>query len=356
MTRLLQDAVAQVRKLPTGLGGAGVEAIERGGIRRREFVALLGAAAAAGWPKAVRSADKITRVGVLWHAGSEEEEAVFLVPFRQALKDLGWPEGRLSLENRYPAERYERYQGYAAELVGLNVDLLVAVTSEGALAAKAATRTIPIVFVVVPDPVGIKLVDSLAHPGGNITGPSILFNDLDAKRLDVFREAVPGLSHLALLTDSNVKEGNTFEGLRNAAKTLGLTIEVAEVPDPGAMQSVFAAFPQTDINGVFVTGSSMFFNERSRIAELALAYHLPTAVFDLEMVRAGGLVFYGSSIVTAFRRTAGYVDKILRGAKPADLPVEQPTRFELAINLKTAAALKQTIPPMLLGRADEVIE
>ena len=302
------------------------------------------------------AAGEIRRIGVLWHAGSEEEEAVFLVPFRQALKDLGWPEERLVLENRYPAERYERYQRYAAELVALNVDVLVAVTAEGALAAKTATKTIPIVFVVVPDPLGIKLVDGLAHPGGNITGPSIMFSDLDAKRLDVFREAVPGLSHLALLTNSNVKEGNTFEGLRNAAKTLGLTIELAEVPDPAALQSVFATFPRNGVNGVFVTGSSMFFNERSRIAKLALSYRLPTAVFDLEMARAGGLVFYGSSIATAFRRAALYVDKILRGTKPADLPVEQPTRFELAINQETAKAIGLTIPPLLLARADEVIE
>ena len=339
------------RKL--SLGGLG-EAVERNGISRRQFVPLLIAAAA--WPETLRAAGEARMVGVVWHAGSEEEEAVFLIPFREELKKLGWPEGRLSLENRYPAERFERYQGFAAELVALNVDLLVAVTSEGALAAQAATRTIPIVFVVVPDPVGIKLVDSLAHPGGNITGPSILINDLDAKRLDVFREAVPGLSHLGVLADPKVRGGNTFEGLRNAAKTLGLTIDIAEVPDPAGMESVFAAFRQTGVNGVFSTESSKFFNERSRIAEVALAYHLPTVVFDLEMVRAGGLVFYGASIESTFRRAAHYVDKILRGAKPADLPIEQPTRFELAINQKTATALGLTVPPTLLARADEVIE
>jgi putative ABC transport system substrate-binding protein len=351
MDKLLQGAAAYAGKSPAG---SHAELLERNSISRREFVPLL--LAAAVWPETLRAAGEVKKVGVLWHAGSEEEEAVFLVPFRQKLKDLGWPEDRLTLENRYPAERYERYQEFAAELVALNVDLLVAVTAEGALAARKATRTIPIVFVVVPDPLGIRLIDSLAHPGGNITGPSIMFGELDAKRLDVFRKAVPDLSHVAVLIDSNVKEGNTFEGLRNAAKTLGLTTEMAEVPDPGAMQSVFAAFSQTSANGVFVTGSSMFFNERSRIAELALAHHLPTAVFDHEMARAGGLVFYGSSIMTTFQRAAVYVDKILRGAKPADLPVEQPTRFELAINRKTATALGLTIPPMLLASADEVIE
>jgi ABC-type uncharacterized transport system substrate-binding protein len=350
MTKSLGGA-AYTRKLSLGAHG---EAVERNGISRRVFVPLLIAAAA--WPETLRAAGEARKVGVLWHAGSEEEEAVFLIPFREELKKLGWPEERLSLENRYPAERYERYQEYAAELVSLNVDLLVAVTSEAVLAAKAATTTIPIVFVVVPDPVGIKAVDSLAHPGGNITGPSILFNDLDSKRLEAFREAVPGLSHLAVLIDPKVMEGNTFEGLRNAAKAFGLTIEVAEVPDPSAMEAVFAKFPQTGVNGVYVTGSSMFFNERSHIADLALRYHLPTTVFDLEMVRAGGLVFYGSSIVTTFRRAAQYVDKILRGAKPADLPVEQPTRFELAINQKTATAMGLTIAPTLLARADEVIE
>jgi putative tryptophan/tyrosine transport system substrate-binding protein len=336
-------------------GAAYTRKPERSRISRRKFVPLLIAVAA--WPEMLRAAGEARKVvGVLWHAGSEEEEAVFLVPFRQELKDLGWPDERLSLENRYPAERYERYKGFAEELVALKVDLLVAVTPESALAAKEATKTIPIVFVVMPDPVGMHLIDSLAHPGGNITGPSILIYDLDAKRLDVFREAVPGLSHLAVLADPRVRGGNTFEGLRNAAKTLGLSIEMAEVSDPEAMQSVFAAFPQTGVNGVFVAESSMFFNERSRIAELALAHRLPTAVFDLEMVRAGGLVFYGSSIMTTFLRAAVYVDKILRGAKPADLPVEQPTRFELAINQKTATALGLKVSPTLLALADEVIE
>jgi putative ABC transport system substrate-binding protein len=342
---------AYTRKLPSGAHG---DAVERSGISRRELVPLLIAAAA--WPETLRAAGEARKVGVLWHAGSEEEEAVFLIPFREELKKLGWPEGRLSLENRYPAEHFERYQRFAAELVALNVDLLVAVTSEGALAAQAATRTMPIVFVVVPDPVGIKLVDTLARPGGNITGPSILFIDLDSKRLEAFREAVPSLSHVAILTDANSKEGNTLEGLRNAAKAFGLTVEVAEVPDPATMEPVFAAFPKSGVNGVYVTGSSMFFNERRHIADLALSYHLPTSVFDLEMARAGGLVFYGSSIETAFRRAARYVDKILRGAKPADLPVEQPTRFELAINQKTATAMGLTIAPTLLARADEVIE
>jgi len=351
MGTLLQDAAAPNRKLALG---AYVEKAQRNGISRREFVPLLIAATA--WPETLRAAGEARKIGVLWHAGSEEEEAVFLIPFREELKKLGWPEGRLSLENRYPAERYERYKGFAEELVALKVDLLVAVTAEGALAAQAATKTIPIVFVVMPDPVGMHLVDSLAHPGGNITGPSILINDLDSKRLDLFRVAVPGLSHLAVLADPRVRGGNTFEGLRNAAKTLGLSIEMSEVSDPEAMQSVFAAFSQTGVNGVFVTESSMFFNERSRVAELALAHRLPTTVFDLEMVRAGGFVFYGSSIMTTFQRAAVYVDKILRGTKPADLPVEQPTRFELAINQKTAGALGLTIPPTLLATADQVIE
>jgi len=250
MVTLLQDAAAPTRTLARG-GYVEKAKAQRNGISRREFLPLLVAAAA--WPEALRAAVEARKViGVLWHAGSEEEEAVFLVPFRQELKDLGWPEGRLALENRYPAERFERYKGFAAELVALNVDLLVAVTPEGALAAKEATKTIPIVFVVMPDPVGMHLVDSLAHPGGNITGPSILINDLDSKRLDLFRVAVPDLSRLAVLTDPRVRGGNTFEGLRNAAKKLGLSIEMAEVADPEAMQSVFAAFPQTGVNGVFV--------------------------------------------------------------------------------------------------------
>jgi putative tryptophan/tyrosine transport system substrate-binding protein len=325
-------------------------------MRRREFIAALGGAAA--WPLMARAQQsmKIPKVGVLWHAGNEEEEAVFLIPFRQELKKLGWSEGQLILENRYAGERYERYQGYATELVSRNVDVLVATTADGAVAAQHATTTIPIVFVIVGDPVRLKLVDSLAHPGGNITGPSTLLIDIVAKRLEVFREAVPGLSNVALLIDRNVTPTGVVEFFRAAAEKLGLTTQLAEVANPDALESIFSSLSSTDVNGVFVSGSSMLFNERKRVGDLAVAHHLPTTVFDSEMVRAGGLMFYGSSFVTTFRRAAHYVDKILRGAKPADLPVEQPTIFELAVNLKTAAALNLAISPMLLARADEVIE
>src|SRR5262245_14940291 len=323
---------------------------------RRAFIAGLGGAAA--WPLVSRGQQtgKIPRIGILWHANSEEEEAVFLIPFRQELAKLGWPEGRLVLENRYAGERYERFQEHATQLVSLNVNVLLATTAEAALAAQRATATIPIVFVVVGDPVRFKLVDSLAHPGGNITGPSMQSSDIVTKRLGVFREAVPGLSNVALLNDPNATPTRAIEAIRTAAETLGLTTKLAEVANPEALEAAFSNLSSTGINGVFVGGSSMFFNERRRIADLALTYHLPTTVFDLEMVRAGGLMFYGSSVITTFRRAAHYVDKILRGAKPVDLPVEQPTKFELIINMKTANAIGLTIPTTLLARADEVIE
>jgi putative ABC transport system substrate-binding protein len=191
-------------------------------MRRREFIAGLGGAVA--WPLVARgqqSPARTFRIGVLWHADSEEEEAVFLIPFRQELKKLGWPDGQLILENRYAGERYERYQAYAAELVSLNVDVLVASTTESALAAQRATKTIPIVFVVAGDPVRLKLVDSLAHPGGNITGPSTLMTDIVAKRLEVFREAVPSLSNVAVLVDSNVTPSGAIELIRGAGRKIG---------------------------------------------------------------------------------------------------------------------------------------
>jgi putative ABC transport system substrate-binding protein len=328
---------------------------------RREFIALLGCAAAA-WPLGARAqrAGRITpRVGVLWHAGNEQEEAIYLEAFRQGLRDLGYVEGKnIALENRFAAEQYDRFSSLAAELVGLKVDVLVAVTVPAALAAQGATTTIPVVFILVPDPIGIGLVKSLAHPGGNVTGLSQTAFDIAAKKLELFKEAIVDLSRVAFL----VNPGNRavahryVEVTQAGAGPLSVIVQPVEVRASDELKRAFSAITQDGVHGVVVMPDGMFFNERSRIAELSLEHRLPTMMFNKETVQAGGLMSYGPSTPALFRRAATYIEKILKGAKPSDLPVEQPTKFELIINLKTARALGLTVPPTLLVRADEVIE
>jgi putative tryptophan/tyrosine transport system substrate-binding protein len=262
------------------------------------------------------------------------------------------------LENRYAAEQYERFNDLAAELVRLNVDVLVAVTRPSALAAQRATATIPIVFVVVPDPVGSKLVASLAHPGANITGLSNMALELSGKRLELLKEAVAGLSRVALLINPNDREGarRYAEESQAAARLLGLTLLPVEVRSPDDLDRAFSDMAENRAGGVVVPADGMFYNERRRITALALARRIPTMLYSKETVEAGGLMSYGPSHTAIFRRAAFYIDKILKGTKPADLPVELPTRFELIVSLKAAEALGLKIPQTLLARADAVIE
>ena len=328
-------------------------------MRRREFIAALGGAAA--WPVLARAQQgrKAPVVGVLWHAGSEREEAPFLAALRHGLADLGHVEGQnLVIENRFANEQYDRFNGLAAELAESKVDVLVAVSPAAAAAAKRATSTIPVVFVVVPDPVSSKLVESLARPGGNVTGLSNLVVDLSAKRLQLFKEAVMDLSRVALLVNTGDPgiARRTVEEAQDAATRLSLTLQAIEIAQPGELDAVFSTLNRERVDGVMTTLDAMMFNERKRIADLALLQKLPVMVHNRQMVEAGGLISYGPSFPDLFRRAAAYVDKILKGEKPADIPVEQPTKFELVINLKTAKALGLTIPPTLLARADEVIE
>jgi putative tryptophan/tyrosine transport system substrate-binding protein len=327
-------------------------------MKRREFLALLGGAAVA-WPLQGRAQQsrKLPRIGVLWHAGNEVEEAKYLAALRQGFNDLGYVEGKTYvLENRFAAEKYERFNSLAAELVAAKVDVLVAITPEAALAAQHATATIPVVFAVVGNPVGAKLVDSLARPGRNITGLSNVMIDLSGKRLELFKDAIPTLSHVILLVNPNAYRIQVATELhRSAAAALGLMVQEIATPDPNSIESAFSAIADRT-SGLFIVPDSMLFNERKHIAELALAHRLPSMAFNAEMVEAGLLMSYGASFLVQFRQVAVYVDKILKGAKPADLPVEQPVQFELIINSKTAKALHLDIPPSLLARADEVIE
>ena len=328
-------------------------------MRRREVIALI--CNAAVWPSVVRAqtASKIPRVGMLWHATNASEEAPFLGPFRQGLNDLGYVETKnISPENRFAAEHYERFNGLAADLVQLKVDVLVAVTQPAALAAQRATTTIPIVFILVPDPVASKLVQSLAHPGGNITGLSQLAFDMSAKRVELLKQMVPTLSRIALLVNPGDPEvtRRTFDESRAAANRLNVTLERVEVRASDDLEQAFSMIIEKNFDGVVIATDPMLFIERQRIGEWAISRKLPTMMFNGEMPKSGGLMSYSASTPALFRRAAAFVDKLLKGAKPADLPVELPTKFELVINLKTAKALDITVPQTLLVAADQVIE
>ena len=327
---------------------------------RRDFIAVLGSAAA--WPLAARaqqSTGKIPRVGVLWHAGSAEEEAIYLGALLEGLKDLGYVDGKtIALENRFPNETPERFVSLAAELAALKPDVLVAVTRPAAIAAQRATTTIPTVFIVVPDPVGMKLVNSLARPGGNITGLTHIAVELSAKRLAFFKDAFPNASRAALLVNANDQQGmrRYIDESQVAAVALGMTIHPVEVRSLEDFEAAFDKIVADRLDGVAVPADGLFYQGRVRLAQSALQRRLSLVVYSRETLEAGALMSYGADLRAIFRRAGVYVDKILKGERPADLPVEQPTKFEFLINLKTAKALGLTILPSLLARADEVIE
>jgi putative ABC transport system substrate-binding protein len=330
-------------------------------VRRRYFIKII-AGSAIAWSLAARaqqSSNKIPVVGVLWHAGNEKEEAVYLRAFRAGLRDAGQVEGQsILLEQRFANEQYELFNSMAADLIARKVDILVAVSPPAAMAAKRTGTSIPVVFIIHPDPVGSKLVDSLAHPGGNITGLSNLVLELSAKRLELFKEAIPKLSRIGLLVNPRDPEisRRAMDEMAAAAGTLNLSTLVAEAHMPNQLDSAFVTLANGHPDGVVTMLDSMFNNERKKIAALALEHRLPTMVHTGEMVKDGGFISYGADFADLFRRAADYVDLILKGARPSDLPVQQPTKFELAINLKTAKLLGLDVPPTLLARADEVIE
>lgn len=328
-------------------------------MRRREVIALICNAAA--WPFAVQAqpASRIPRIGMLWHAANATEEAPFLGPFRQGLNDLGYVEtNNIALENRFAAEIYKRFDDLASELVGLKVDVLVAVTQPAALAAQRATATIPIVFILVADPVASGLVKSLAHPGGNITGLSQLTFDMSGKRVELLKQMVPSLSRVALVVNPGDPEvtRRTFEESRTAADRLNVTLELVEARSPSDLEQTFSVIVEKKFDGVVVASDPMLFNERQKMSDWAISHKLPTMMFNSLMPRSGGLMSYSANTPALFRRAAAFVDRLLKGAKPTDLPVELPTKFLFVINLRTAKSLGLTIPPTLLAIADEVIE
>jgi putative ABC transport system substrate-binding protein len=328
-------------------------------MRRRDFITLIGGAAA--WPLAARAQQPggIKRIGILWHAGNEEEEAIYLSALRRGFSNLGYVEGQnVTLVNTFAGEVYERFNDNAAELVRNKVDVIVAVTRPAAVAAQRATSSIPIVFVVVPDPVNSGLVDSFARPGKNITGLTNVAVDLAAKRLQIFKEIIPGMSKLALLvnaTDPQVARG-FVEEIGAASSKMNVTVRPVEIRTPKDLDQAFSVIAQEHLDGVYAVQDGLFFAERVHIARLALAHRLPTSAPNGEHTAAGHLMSFGPDQPSIFRRAAYYVDRILKGATPSDLPVEQPTKYDLVINLQTANAIGLTVPPSLLARADKVIE
>lgn len=330
-------------------------------MERRKFIGI--AAIGAAWPLMARAQQNVTgakiiRVGVLWHASNADEEKIYLDVLTKAFRDLGYVEGKnIEFLHRFPAEQPQRFRALARELAADKVDAIVAVTGLGAKEARQATSTIPIVFVIVSDPVGGGLVESLARPGGNATGLSLMAIDLSGKRLALLKEAVPNLSRVALLVDTTDPFAQrAVKANQAAAEALGISLWPAEVSAPDDIEPAFSKIAQDRADGVILGAGSMLFNERTRIGSSALAHRLPALSFIAEMVPYGLLLSYGQDFPDFFRRAAADVDKILRGAKPADIPVEQPTRFKLALNLKTAKAFGLTVPPSLLATADEVIE
>jgi putative ABC transport system substrate-binding protein len=297
---------------------------------------------------------KTARVGVL--LPSDESTTTFLPAFRQGLRDLGYVEGRtVSLEVRSANGRTDRLPSLARELVRMKVHVLVTITSPGVRAAREATSTIPIVAGAVDDAVEQGFVASLAHPGGNVTGVSWLNTELSAKRLELLKEALPEVTRVAVLREA-VGGASSIQATATAARALRVHLQIFELRDPNELPTVFAAMAKERIEAVTVLPGPMITSQIPGIVGLASRTRLPAVFPEARFVEAGGMMSYGPNLAEMYRRAAGYVDKILRAAKPGDLPIEQPTTFELAINLKTAKALGLTIPPSLLQRADQVIE
>jgi putative tryptophan/tyrosine transport system substrate-binding protein len=301
---------------------------------------------------------KIFRIGFL-EVSTASGIAVFVAAFQQELRKLGWIDGQnITIEYRFAEQKPERLPELAAELVRLKVDVIVGATMASALAAKSATTTIPIVMGNVSDPVGAGLVTSLARPGGNVTGNSALNPELNTKRLEILKDAVPKLARVGLLFGgASVSAELQLKELRPAASALKLKLEEIETqPDSKALDSAFQTAKKKQVNAIMTIANRRFFAERKRIVELAGKNRLPAIYPQKEFVDEGGLMSYGADYVDLYRRTAVYVDKILKGAKPADLPVQQATKFDFVINLKAAKQIGLTLSPEFLARANQVLK
>jgi ABC-type uncharacterized transport system substrate-binding protein len=328
--------------------------------RRRFLLTSMAGAVAAPVAVQAQQPGKVYRLGYL-SLLSASNPFPPRAAFWQGMRDLGWVEGQnIAIEWRFAEGRAQRLPDLALELVRLRVDLIFTETTAAARAAKQSTTTIPIVFNAVADPLGDGLVANLARPGGNITGSSFLGAELASKRLELLKQAIPGLTRVGVLVHPGVPSEATvksiLEDAKTAAQASGVRLQRFDAQGPNELDRAFAAMSREKVGGLILVPSGMFLDERRRIVDLAAKNRLPAMFFFREFAEAGGLVSYGPNFPELGRRAATYVDRILRGAKPADLPVEQPTKFELVINLKTAKALGLTLPPSLLARADQVIE
>jgi putative tryptophan/tyrosine transport system substrate-binding protein len=300
---------------------------------------------------------KVARIGYL-EPGTASGNTVLLAGFRQELSKLGWVEGKnITIEYRFAEQKNERLPEFAAEMVRLKVDLIVVSSGPAASAAKKVTTTIPIVMANVGDPVGAGFVASLARPGGNVTGLASLSTELNTKRLEILKDAVPKLARVGFLRESGSRESPQMKELRPAAVALKVKLEEIETHvDAKGLESAFQIAKQKQVNGIMTMAGRNFLAERKQIVELAARYRLPAIYFQKEFVEEGGLMFYGADYDDLFRKAAHYVDKILKGTKPADLPIQQATKFEFVINLKAAKQIGLTLSPNLLARANQVVK
>jgi len=328
-------------------------------VRRREFIGFLGGATA--WPLAAlaQQPERMRRIGVLQSLASNDSDGpARMAAFLQGLHQLGWIDGRnVRIDTRWGAVDDDRARQYAAELVSLSPDVLLATASPTVAALQAVTRTVPIVFAHAVDPVGAGFVDSLARPGGNATGFVLFEYAIGAKWLELLKEIAPGVKRVAILRDPTTAAGmGQFGAIQSMAPSFGVEVNPVSLRDASDIERGVAPFAGSSNGGLIVTGAPLAALHRDLIIALAAQHKLP-AIYSLRMyATAGGLAYYGPDLIDQYRRAAGYIDRILRGEKPANLPVQAPTKYELAINLKTAKALDLTIPPSVLTRANEVIE
>jgi putative tryptophan/tyrosine transport system substrate-binding protein len=328
-------------------------------MRRRQFLGLIGGAVAAPRFAKAQQGDRVRRIALLLTAPPDDSEYPTLVrAFLDRLAELGWSEGRnLKVDVRWGGAGPETMQRNATELVALSPEVILAPGSSAAGPVLRATRTVPVIFTIVPDPVGAGFVDNLARPGGNATGFTSFDYDIGGKWLALLREAAPGVKRLGILRDPDITAGiGQWSAIQAVAPILGLEATPINVRDPGDLQQALAGFARAPHGGLVITSGASPVRHRDLIVGLAAEHRLPAIYYARAFVTRGGLISYGADRVDQFRRAAGYVHRILEGEKPADLPVQAPTRYELVVNLKAAKALGLAMPQSLLARADEIIE
>jgi len=325
-------------------------------MRRRDFIRLVGGMAV-GWPLTARAQPKIPRIGFMGNSTAALETNL-VDAFREGLRDLGYEEGRnIVIEYRWADGNYDRFPALVAELIAAKVDAIVTAGTPAALAVKKATTTVPLVMVAVGDPVGTGLVPSLARPGGNLTGLSSIAPDLEGKRLQLLREIVPALSHVAMFVNSlNPFHVSSMRQARAAAQAMGIKLQLHDIQKSEDLDDAFAAVRKERPDAVHILADRVFLHNRQRIVNFMREQRLPNVNAYQELVEVGGLMSYGPSYEDMHKRAAIYVDKILKGAKPADLPIEQPSKFTFIVNLKAVKELDVTVPSQLLGLADQLVD